>query len=69
MRARARFEECIKTEELRCAIVTVESERKVYAMHKKNRIELGRTIMTAERVRKFCRMLKNRTTQFHNSDC
>ena len=69
MRARVRFEECIKTEELRCAIVTVESERKVYGMHKKNRMELGCTIMTAERVRKICRMLKNRTTQLRNNDC
>ena len=39
MRARARFIECIKTEELRCAIMTVESERKVYVMYKNEIIE------------------------------
>ena len=49
--------------------MTVESERKVYAMHKKNRMELGCTIMIAERVSKICKMLKNRTTQLRNNDC
>ena len=29
----------MKTEELRCAIMTVESERRVYAMHRNRRIE------------------------------
>ena len=48
MRAREKFEECIKTDELRCAIMNVKIERKVYAMHKKNRMELGYTIMGAQ---------------------
>ena len=39
LRARAKFIECIKTEELRCAIMTIKSERKVYAMHKNERID------------------------------
>ena len=39
LRARAKFIECIKTEELRCTIMTIESESKVNAMHKNERIE------------------------------
>ena len=46
MIARARFVECINSEEIRSIIMTVENERKVYAMHKICRLELPFPKMT-----------------------
>ena len=40
--------------------MTVESERKVYAMHKNNRMEPGCAIMTLESERRVYAMHKNR---------
>ena len=39
---------CIKTKELRSAMMTVESEKMVYAMHKNGRIEVQSAKMMAE---------------------
>ena len=39
--------------------MTVESERKVYAMHKKNRMELGRASITNDNDSNVCAMNKN----------
>ena len=38
----------MKTKELRCEIMTVDSERKVYAMHENGRIEPQFAKMTVE---------------------
>ena len=40
--------------------MTVESESKVHAMHKNNRMKLGCTIMTVESERRVYAMHKNR---------
>ena len=59
MIARARFVECINSEEIRSIIMTVESQRKVYAMHKIHRLELPFSKMTdIERESKVCGMHK-----------
>ena len=46
MIARERFVDCINSEEIRSIIMTVDSERKVYAMHKIHRLELPFSKMT-----------------------
>ena len=58
----------IRTEVLKCAIMTVESGRQTCEMHKYSKMELGCAIMTVERRRKICRMHKSRRTQVRN-DC
>ena len=55
----------IRIEVLKCAIMTVESERQ---MHKKSRMELECAIMTIENNSKICKMHKNRSTQIRNDD-
>ena len=54
---------------LKCAIMTVESDRKICDMHKNSRMELGYAIMTVESKSKIYRMHKNRRTQMRNNDC
>ena len=44
--------------ELRCTIMTVDRESKVFAMHKKSRVELACAIMTVESESKVCAMHK-----------
>ena len=44
--------------ELRCTIMTVDHESKVFAMHKKSRVELVCAKMTVESESKFCAMHK-----------
>ena len=58
----------IRTEVLKCAIRTVESERQICEIHKYRRMELGCAIMTVERKRKICIMHKSRRTQVRD-DC
>ena len=59
----------IRIEVLKCATMTVESDRQICEMHKHSRMELGQAIMTVENKSKICKMHKNRSTQIRNDDC
>ena len=59
----------IRTEVLKCAIMTIESERQICQMHTKSRMELECATMTVESKSKICRMHENRRTQMRNNDC
>ena len=59
----------ITTEVLKCAIMTVESERQICEMHRKSRMELECAIITVESKSKICRMHENRRTKMRNNDC